>query len=147
MRSILKAAAILCLVTAGTLPAKDLPKSELTVVAPDPKAVALIQELQLPEAPQAQRDQRGWKPPKRIVLSGAGFYNAADPNSLAAWQAAAPGVDAPRCCGTATQMTSAAAAATAAGTSHPARTRRLQARPAVAATPSGEIRARVASIA
>ena len=93
MRSILKAAAILCLVTASTLPAKDLPKSELTVVAPDPKAVALIQELQLPEAPQAQRDQRGWKPPKRIVLSGAGFYNAADPKSLAAWQAAAPGVE------------------------------------------------------
>ena len=36
--------------------------------APDPKAVAVIQELGLQESPVALRDQKGWKAPKRIVM-------------------------------------------------------------------------------
>jgi phosphoglycerate dehydrogenase-like enzyme len=62
-------------------------------VPPDPKAVALIQELAFPEAPTALRDQPGWKKPKRIVLSASGPYNPTDPEVLAAWKAATPGVE------------------------------------------------------
>jgi len=36
--------------------------------APDPKAVAVIQELGLQESPVALRDTKGWKAPKRIVM-------------------------------------------------------------------------------
>ena len=35
---------------------------------PDPKAVAVIQELGLQESPGALRDMKGWKAPKRIVM-------------------------------------------------------------------------------
>jgi phosphoglycerate dehydrogenase-like enzyme len=40
----------------------------IAVPPPDPKAVELIQELGLVEAPTALRDQKGWKAPKRIVM-------------------------------------------------------------------------------
>jgi len=36
--------------------------------AADPKAVEVVRELGLVEAPTALRDQKGWKPPKRIVM-------------------------------------------------------------------------------
>jgi phosphoglycerate dehydrogenase-like enzyme len=61
----------------ATAAAKDAP-------APDPKAVALIQELALVESSTASRDTRGWKAPKKIVLTGMG--------PLEALQAAAPDV-------------------------------------------------------
>jgi phosphoglycerate dehydrogenase-like enzyme len=73
--------------------AADLPKSELTTVPADPKAVALIQELAFPEAEKALRDERGWKKPRRIVLSAQGPYNPADPQTLAAWKAVTPGIE------------------------------------------------------
>lgn len=73
--------------------AAALPKTELTTVPPDPKAVALIQELAFPEAPVALRDQPGWQRPKRIVLSAAGPYNPNDPKTLAAWKAVSPGIE------------------------------------------------------
>jgi phosphoglycerate dehydrogenase-like enzyme len=62
-------------------------------VPPDPKAVALIQELAIPEAPKALRDQAGWKKPRRIVLSASGPFDPTEPKTFAAWQAAAPGVE------------------------------------------------------
>jgi hypothetical protein len=37
--------------------------------APDPRATALIQELELSASPVATRDLRGWKPPQRIVVA------------------------------------------------------------------------------
>ncbi|HUQ10919.1 MAG TPA: D-2-hydroxyacid dehydrogenase [Steroidobacteraceae bacterium] len=73
--------------------AADLPKTELTTVPPDPKAVALIQELAFPEAATALREQPGWKKPKRIVLSAAGPYNPTDPKALAAWKEIFPGIE------------------------------------------------------
>jgi phosphoglycerate dehydrogenase-like enzyme len=92
--SILKAGLV---VAGGALafacPAAGLPKTELTTVPPDPKALELIRELAFPEAPVALRDQPGWKKPKRIVLSAAGPYDPTDPKVLAAWQAVAPGIE------------------------------------------------------
>lgn len=78
---------------AVSLPAKEPSKSQVSALAPDPKAVSLIRELAFPEAPVALRDQKGWKPPKRIVLSAAGPYNPANPETLAAWKAVSPGVE------------------------------------------------------
>ena len=92
-QSSLKAVVVMVAVLAASAAAKDLPKSELTTVPPDPKAVALIQELAFPEASRALRDQPGWRKPKRIVLSAAGPYNPSDPKTLAAWQAVSPGVE------------------------------------------------------
>jgi phosphoglycerate dehydrogenase-like enzyme len=62
-------------------------------VAPDPKAVALIQELAFPEASHPLREQKGWKTPKRIVLSASGPFNPTDAKIREAWQLAAPGVE------------------------------------------------------
>jgi phosphoglycerate dehydrogenase-like enzyme len=53
-------------------------------VAQDPKAAEVIKELGLDESTQALRDAKGWKAPKKIVLTPMG--------DLAALQAAAPGV-------------------------------------------------------
>jgi phosphoglycerate dehydrogenase-like enzyme len=80
-------------VIATALHAKAAPKPELTTVPPDPRAVALIQELAFPEAPTALRDQPGWKRPKRIVLSASGPFDPTNPQTVAAWQAVAPGVE------------------------------------------------------
>jgi hypothetical protein len=70
------------LVAAGLLlggaQAKD--KNAPAAVPPaDPKAAALIEELGLVESPTALRDQKGWKPPKRIVMIAAGPLGAAPP--------------------------------------------------------------------
>ena len=70
------------LVAAGLLlggaQAKD--KDAPAAVPPaDPKAVALIEELGLVESPTALRDQKGWKPPKRIVMIAAGPLGTAPP--------------------------------------------------------------------
>jgi phosphoglycerate dehydrogenase-like enzyme len=93
-QSILKAAVAAAAATfAIAVPASGLPKTELTTVAPDPRAVALIHELAFPEAPTALRDQPGWKKPRRIVLSASGPYNPTDPKVLEAWRAASPGVE------------------------------------------------------
>jgi hypothetical protein len=40
--------------------------------AADPKAVEVIRELGLMESTTALRDQKGWKPPKRVLLSTIG---------------------------------------------------------------------------
>lgn len=58
--------------------AKDEP------VAATPQALDVIRDYGLVEAPTAMRDVRGWKPPKKIVLTPMG--------PLEALQAAAPGV-------------------------------------------------------
>lgn len=76
-----------------SLPAKEPPKAAGSAAVPDPKAVALIHELAFPEAPAALREHKGWKAPKRIVLSAAGPYNPANPETLAAWKAVSPGVE------------------------------------------------------
>ncbi len=62
----------------GTASARETP-------APDPKAAEIIKEMGLAEAPTALRDGKGWKPPKKIVLTGMG--------PLEQLQAAAPGVE------------------------------------------------------
>jgi len=70
------------LVVAGmfaTVSAKDTP------VAPDPKAAEIIKAMGLAEAPTALREGKGWKPPRKIVLTGMG--------SLEELKAAAPGVE------------------------------------------------------
>jgi hypothetical protein len=40
--------------------------------APDPKAAAVIQELGLQEAAKPLRDTKGWKTPRKIVLTSMG---------------------------------------------------------------------------
>jgi phosphoglycerate dehydrogenase-like enzyme len=40
--------------------------------AADPKAVEIIRELGLAESATAQRDQKGWKAPKRALIAGSG---------------------------------------------------------------------------
>ena len=92
MKSGIWIAACAAAVTWGVAVADDT-RSPLTTVPADPRAVALIQELAFPEAPSALREQKGWKRPKRIVLSAAGPYNPTDPKTLAAWQAVSPGVE------------------------------------------------------
>lgn len=62
-----------------TAQAKDAPP------AADSKAAAVVDELGLQESGQPLRDTRGWKPPKKIVLTSMG--------SLEDLQAAAPGVN------------------------------------------------------
>jgi phosphoglycerate dehydrogenase-like enzyme len=51
----------------------------------DPKAVEVVREMGLMEGPTALRDTKGWKAPKKIVLTSMG--------PLDALQAAAPGVE------------------------------------------------------
>jgi phosphoglycerate dehydrogenase-like enzyme len=75
IRSILLVAGGLLVTSAGSA---DVPP-------PDPKAADIIRELGLVEADSALRDTKGWKPPKKIVLSSMG--------SLDALKAAAPGVE------------------------------------------------------
>lgn len=88
-----RVAACIAALFAVSAVADDPPRSEPTTVPADPKAVALIQELAFPEAPTALREQKGWKKPKRIVLSAAGPYNPTDPKTLEAWKAVSPGVE------------------------------------------------------
>ena len=54
------------LVASGLVAMVALAKDEPS--APDPKAVAVIQELGLQESTVALRDLKGWKAPKRIVM-------------------------------------------------------------------------------
>ncbi len=63
---------------AGGVVAKDEP------IAATPQALDVIRDYGLVEAPTAMRAARGWKPPKKIVLTPMG--------PLEALQAAAPGV-------------------------------------------------------
>ena len=51
----------------------------------DPKAVEVVREMGLVEGPAALRDTKGWKQPRKIVLTSMG--------SLDALKAAAPGVE------------------------------------------------------
>lgn len=85
--------AVLTSLLTVTAASADMPKTELTTVAADPRAVELIRELAFPEAATALRDQPGWKKPRRIVLSAAGPYNPTDPKTLAAWKAVSPGIE------------------------------------------------------
>jgi phosphoglycerate dehydrogenase-like enzyme len=55
--------------------------------APDPKATALIQQLELEASPIASRDLPGWKAPRRIVVA------AGDDAQLEALRAMLPGVE------------------------------------------------------
>jgi len=55
-----------------------------TALAADPNAAEVIKEMGLAESPTALRDSKGWKPPKKIVLTSMG--------PLEPLQAAAPGV-------------------------------------------------------
>jgi hypothetical protein len=96
MRQSIRNAAILTAAMslfAASLPAREPPGKGLPAVAPDPKAVALIQELAFPEAPTALREQKGWKAPRRIVLSASGPFNPTDAKVRGALQAVAPGVE------------------------------------------------------
>jgi phosphoglycerate dehydrogenase-like enzyme len=81
------------LAAAATIATPGAAKDEPKAVAADPKVVALINELGLVESPTALREQKGWKPPKRIVLSASGPYNPTVKESADAMQAAAPGVE------------------------------------------------------
>lgn len=53
--------------------------------AADPRALEVVREMGLVESPAALRDSKGWKPPRKIVLTQMG--------PLEALQAAAPGVE------------------------------------------------------
>ena len=75
-----KSILVLALFAAAASQAADKP----TAPPPDPKAVEVIRELGLAEASTALRDSKGWKPPKKIVLTSMG--------SLDALKALAPGV-------------------------------------------------------
>ena len=74
---LLVAAAGLTLVASAREPARE-------AVAPDARAVEVIKEMGLVESGAALRDARGWKPPKKIVLTGMG--------PIEELQAMAPGV-------------------------------------------------------
>ena len=62
------------LAAAGLISMSALAKDEPP--AADPKAVELIRELGLTESATALRDQKGWKPPKRVLLSTIGPLGA-----------------------------------------------------------------------
>lgn len=62
-RAALLAASCLSVMAAA---AKEAPPSA------DPKVVEIIRELGLAESPTALREQKGWKPPKRVLISGYG---------------------------------------------------------------------------
>ncbi len=81
---------VMSALSAAVVAAKDAPRA---AIAPDPKAAALIQELGLIESIAPLREQKGWKPPRRIVLSAAGPYNPSSAESMQAMQAMAPGVE------------------------------------------------------
>jgi phosphoglycerate dehydrogenase-like enzyme len=51
----------------------------------DPKAIELMQELGLTDAPVALRDEKGWRTPRKIVMSAVGY--------LGPIQASVPGVE------------------------------------------------------
>jgi phosphoglycerate dehydrogenase-like enzyme len=69
------------LIFANGAQAADKPQ----IPPPDPKAVEVIRDMGLAESATALRDSKGWKPPKKIVLTNLG--------SLDALKAAAPGVN------------------------------------------------------
>jgi phosphoglycerate dehydrogenase-like enzyme len=61
--------------------------------APDPKAVEIIHELGLVEAPAALRDTKGWRAPKRIVMATQNPNGTGMQEIRATLQGAAPGVE------------------------------------------------------
>lgn len=63
----------------------------LAAQGPDPRAVALIEQLELREHDVASRELPGWTPPRRIVVSPR-----VDDDQLARMRAVAPGVDVAR---------------------------------------------------
>jgi phosphoglycerate dehydrogenase-like enzyme len=62
-------------------------------VAPDPRAVALVQELGLDEGPTALRELPGWKPPKTLLMISQNPLGAASQKLRESLQAAAPGLN------------------------------------------------------
>lgn len=83
-RAALLAAAAVFVVAAG---AKDAP------VAADPRVVQLIQELGLAEGPTALREQRGWKPPRTLLMLSQNPLSAASQKLRDSLQSAAPGLE------------------------------------------------------
>jgi phosphoglycerate dehydrogenase-like enzyme len=63
----------------------SVPAAQADVPAADPKAAEIIREMGLVEGPVALREAKGWKPPRKIVLTQMG--------PLDALKAAAPGVE------------------------------------------------------
>jgi len=80
------------LVSVGLLVTLAAAKDAAVVPAADPKAVELIHELALAEAPTALRDARGWRAPKRIVIATQNPNGTGAQEQIAGLQAAAPGV-------------------------------------------------------
>jgi phosphoglycerate dehydrogenase-like enzyme len=64
-----------------------------TVPPPDPKAVEVIKELGLQEAPRALRDMPGWRAPRLFVLNVQGPFDPRAPGVLEQLKAIAPGVE------------------------------------------------------
>jgi phosphoglycerate dehydrogenase-like enzyme len=62
-------------------------------VAPDPRAVALVQELGLDEGPTALRELPGWKPPKTLLMISQNPLGAPSQKLRESLQAAAPGLN------------------------------------------------------
>ena len=62
-------------------------------VAPDPKAVALVQELGLAESPTALRELPGWKQPKTLLMISQNPLGEASQKLRESLQSAAPGLE------------------------------------------------------
>jgi phosphoglycerate dehydrogenase-like enzyme len=78
-RAALLVAMSLCAVAPVAAAAKGEPSTA------DPKAIELMQELGLTDAPVALRDEKGWHTPRKIVMSAVGY--------LGPIQATVPGVE------------------------------------------------------
>ena len=62
-------------------------------VAPDPKAVALVQELGLAESPTALRELPGWKQPKTLLMISQNPLGGPSQKLRESLQSAAPGLE------------------------------------------------------
>jgi phosphoglycerate dehydrogenase-like enzyme len=62
-------------------------------VAPDPKVVALVEELGLAESPTALRDAPGWKQPKMLLMIAQNPLGGTSQKLRESLQSAAPGLD------------------------------------------------------
>jgi phosphoglycerate dehydrogenase-like enzyme len=65
------------------------------VHAAEPDAATLIARYGLEEAAQPVRERAGWRKPRRVLIdaAGPGRFSAIDPEALAGFKAAAPGVE------------------------------------------------------
>jgi len=79
------------LATSSLLAMGALAKGE--PAAADPKAVELIHELALAEAPVALRDIKGWRAPKRVVMATQNPNGTGAQEIRASLEGAAPGVE------------------------------------------------------